>query len=532
MITVACIHCGTRHQIVLDTWGSTGASGQAHAPVDQQGGDHPDVACPVRPASASRRCQCGSHSFDSLALANDTAGSLPALLCGPIGLKWAERFRDLHFVGCVNDRVAVVSNDLSWGIEAGALEIERLCEDWNIRGTYGDESPVTDFAPMAKKADRLNASDEIARLGIADRDHALAAAVRHVLAELFRWCPPRTPHRTFVRDLDRAGGIAFLSMEIDDRQTDFITLVTADYVTEQRIRIRARPGDRLHDEEDAQRGFRLLEALVRDQKLEVFAQDEVTQPIAAYAALVGHTIKFPIERADAVLRDTWAACGRPCHGDYPPMESQFGTGPRALVRAWRAAAGEPPAHPVIFLDIDGALLPTRARALPGNQAAIERILRGERPRRIEDFPQAFDPVAVALLNRLADRADAHFVISSNWCTGGDQEPDRAEKVRALLIQNGVAAERFHDDFVTPRTFRSEKPRELQLWLDEHPEVWNWITIEDDYWSDDRCIPCLYEDGLSTDVYHKACLALGVQDPVMGAGRPRRRKRTPIAAFWY
>ena len=69
---------------------------------------------------------------------------------------------------------------------------------------------------------------------------------------------------------------------------------------------------------------------------------------------------------------------------------------------------------IVFLDIDGVLLPARARVLPQNLCRLGSIVASvsaNLPRR-ERYPIDFD--AVALVNRLCELSGARIVIHSDW----------------------------------------------------------------------------------------------------------------------
>jgi hypothetical protein len=120
---------------------------------------------------------------------------------------------------------------------------------------------------------------------------------------------------------------------------------------------------------------------------------------------------------------------------------------------------------VVFLDIDGVLLPGRAWRLPEN-ADLAAALRdgrhtpGEAAARV-----AFDRGAVERLNRLCEETGARLVVHSNW-----RHTVGPDATRAKLVEQGVDERHFHADWWTPtfRSFRSpRKYYDVVDWLDDH-----------------------------------------------------------------
>lgn len=111
---------------------------------------------------------------------------------------------------------------------------------------------------------------------------------------------------------------------------------------------------------------------------------------------------------------------------------------------------------IIMLDIDGPMIPVRAFFLP-NQTPIYSI---------------FDPCAVAMLNRLIVLSDAKLVMTSTWSSKG------YDVCKELLDKNGVEYD-FHEDWTTPKKLTSTRVHEIQFWLSEHPEVTDWVALDDE-----------------------------------------------------
>jgi hypothetical protein len=135
---------------------------------------------------------------------------------------------------------------------------------------------------------------------------------------------------------------------------------------------------------------------------------------------------------------------------------------------------------VVFLDIDG-VLNGRWSIQPGD---------------VEDYTPIW-PEPVRHLNRITDTTGAIIVIHSTWrwrqtledlrdelqeygITGNifDATPNK-DRSRCMLSGPGPWELRFYGD---DRAFELERPGSIQVWLDRHPEVTDFVILDDD---DDR-----------------------------------------------
>lgn len=146
---------------------------------------------------------------------------------------------------------------------------------------------------------------------------------------------------------------------------------------------------------------------------------------------------------------------------------------------------------VIFLDIDGVLNSSRTAV------AYQQLLQHK-----------LDPIAVQILHRIVYTTEAHLVISSTWRLGNDWET----LIWGCLREAGweISYNSFHGLGGTPiigRTgigtgTRATRGHEIADWLEEHPEVDDYIILDDD--TDmlesqmDRFIRCDHRVGLSFD----------------------------------
>lgn len=112
---------------------------------------------------------------------------------------------------------------------------------------------------------------------------------------------------------------------------------------------------------------------------------------------------------------------------------------------------------VLFLDIDGVINSTRTcYAFDGYPHSFE-----------PDQMAMFDPVAIKLIQELCKTTNAVVVVSSTWrilftC-------DEIQKALGIPVFDRTV------DLSTPDKLRGD---EIQIWLDEHPEVTRYAIVDD------------------------------------------------------
>jgi hypothetical protein len=157
---------------------------------------------------------------------------------------------------------------------------------------------------------------------------------------------------------------------------------------------------------------------------------------------------------------------------------------------------------VIFLDFDGPMIPGRCYFMKNA--------------RVEGIPQ-FDPVAVGLVNRLAEKSKAKIVIHSNWRKGyykGDVP------LRDWIISQGLDPKHFHEDFFAPQKLSSDRFHDIQMWISDHPELKEFVILEDVMLSIgyERWLPNFvhidYMEGFTWERYIKALDIFGEVETIL------------------
>ena len=143
---------------------------------------------------------------------------------------------------------------------------------------------------------------------------------------------------------------------------------------------------------------------------------------------------------------------------------------------------------VLFLDIDGPMIPRRAYFLP-NQTGVVSI---------------FDPVAVSLLLKVLEDSGAKIVISSTWGNHGQ------DLVKETLEKNGISWNYVHPDWVTPRKMSSSRDHEIKWWLQKHKEVTHWVSLDDEKLAKNN-VRVSFEDGMQWRHYLELLKYLDVKD---------------------
>lgn len=117
---------------------------------------------------------------------------------------------------------------------------------------------------------------------------------------------------------------------------------------------------------------------------------------------------------------------------------------------------------IIFLDIDGVI------QSPRYCVAIDET----------GFLSAFEPAAMHFVRMLIKDAEAKIVISSSWRIGEGNPRHLKQLFRCCGFKDIALA--FHDDWNTIQLRHPMKRgAEIAEWLARHPEVENYLILDDD-----------------------------------------------------
>lgn len=148
---------------------------------------------------------------------------------------------------------------------------------------------------------------------------------------------------------------------------------------------------------------------------------------------------------------------------------------------------------VLFLDIDGPMIPYRAAFLPDQTNVMTK----------------FDPIAVAMINKLCEkRPDLKIVLHTSWVhiNGGEETLNHC-------VDQGIKRENFYE----PDPYVNEtimwRYNRIAEWLERHPEVTGYVIIDDTPYEADsvgkyehpqelnsRIVLIDYNDGITINKY--------------------------------
>lgn len=124
--------------------------------------------------------------------------------------------------------------------------------------------------------------------------------------------------------------------------------------------------------------------------------------------------------------------------------------------------------PVLFLDIDGVLLPGDLAAPPADRELPWSHLL---PSGTRSIATVCCPRAIASLNDVLCRTGARVVLISTW-----RRALGAAETATILGMQGVM-DAWHPHVAAPWT--GDKATDVAAWLADHPEVTRWAVIDDE-----------------------------------------------------
>lgn len=160
---------------------------------------------------------------------------------------------------------------------------------------------------------------------------------------------------------------------------------------------------------------------------------------------------------------------------------------------------------VIFLDVDGVLNSVDSAVA---FHYLNSTLKNTMKRRTEEH---LDFVSIGLLKALCDKTGAKIVVSSVWRIGRD----KADFIDIFAAYGWIDFPYLDKTITGHPSGDSRRGREIEHWLDAHPDVTEYIILDDD--SDmldtqlDRFIHVSNVNGFRSKHYCKALRLLGCPD---------------------
>jgi hypothetical protein len=158
---------------------------------------------------------------------------------------------------------------------------------------------------------------------------------------------------------------------------------------------------------------------------------------------------------------------------------------------------------VVFIDIDGPILPLRMWAAAENIRLLDEKVIDRSPR------LRFDPGCVGLIVRLCDLSDARLVLASNWRRTWAHGLDA---LHAKIIAEGLRADLWHENWMLP--VLNNKTTELASWISSNT-IAAGVFIDDEPISTPepvRMITVSEDEGFGLSAYRSALDIFGVVDP--------------------
>lgn len=120
---------------------------------------------------------------------------------------------------------------------------------------------------------------------------------------------------------------------------------------------------------------------------------------------------------------------------------------------------------VLFLDIDGPMIPYRAYLMPGQTKPIVT---------------KFDPCAVGLVNNACQKQGRQIVLHTSWIRTGFWKPDVSGEGDVLdhCVREGIHPSFFHEDAYCNRDISWRYDR-IDEWLSRHKEVDDYVILDDE-----------------------------------------------------
>ena len=177
----------------------------------------------------------------------------------------------------------------------------------------------------------------------------------------------------------------------------------------------------------------------------------------------------------------------------------------------------PPGETILFVDIDGPLLPMRLHYHPSNIPIMfnpnKKFATGDELFRLKK-QLVFDPVMVNAINKWTEATDAKIVMSTAWA-----EQLTYDQMVEIFKRNGIFTDCIHDQWMTPRNPTWDRGSEISHWLFNNlGKIANYMVIDDDTTvlcapgvRPDRVLLIDLKDGLRFDQLWTGCEILGLTE---------------------
>lgn len=153
---------------------------------------------------------------------------------------------------------------------------------------------------------------------------------------------------------------------------------------------------------------------------------------------------------------------------------------------------------VIFLDIDGVLNSEEFFVERAQNYRYDEYRKAGCSPRVSRQLCSLDNVAIANLNHLITQTGAKIVVSSTWRA---DDPELQEIFAIVGIPAYIG--------ITPYTETRHRGLEINYWLDKHPEVENYVILDDD----NDMLNKQFEHFVQTDAYKRGLSLENVEQAI-------------------
>lgn len=153
---------------------------------------------------------------------------------------------------------------------------------------------------------------------------------------------------------------------------------------------------------------------------------------------------------------------------------------------------------VIFLDIDGVLNSEEFFTIRTQNCRYDEYRKAGYDTKMSRALCNLDGLPIANLNFLISQTGAKIVVSSTW---------RSEDPWLQEVFSVVGIPSYID--ITPYTSTRHRGTEIQQWLDKHPEVENYVILDDDNDMLDKQL----NNFVQTDAYKRGLSLVNVEQAI-------------------